>query len=130
MASQFSSDSFAGQLANQTNLGVKVCILPGELSPTYGHTPLKSIVALKAAAEIFNILGDSDKSQQYNVRSPIPSSRSRMLSMSAAERRHFIPATMANRRALFRQVSLHSLIWGQPVVSTTGGLETTFPVLM
>lgn len=47
-ASQFSSDSFNGQLANQTNLAVK------------------SIVALKAASEIFQILGNNEKSQQYN----------------------------------------------------------------
>ncbi|KAF9790927.1 hypothetical protein BJ322DRAFT_417052 [Thelephora terrestris] len=47
MGSQFSSDSFAGQLANQTNLAVK------------------SIIALQAASEIFQILGDSNKSTQY-----------------------------------------------------------------
>lgn len=79
MASQFSSDSFAGQLANQTNLGVKVCILssglPGWCPQTHDRTPSKSIVALKAASEIFQILGDNDKSQQYNVRRPIPRPR-------------------------------------------------------
>ncbi|KAF9782924.1 hypothetical protein BJ322DRAFT_182136 [Thelephora terrestris] len=48
MASQYSADGFNGQLANQTNLAVK------------------SIVALKAASEIFQILGNNDKSQQYN----------------------------------------------------------------
>ncbi|KAF9791272.1 hypothetical protein BJ322DRAFT_439174 [Thelephora terrestris] len=48
MASQFSSDSFAGALPNQTNLAVK------------------SIVALKAASEIFLILGDTNKSQHYD----------------------------------------------------------------
>jgi len=47
MPSQYSSDSFAGQLANQTNLAVK------------------SIIALRAASEIFQILGNNDKSQQY-----------------------------------------------------------------
>jgi len=46
--SQYSSDSFAGPLANQTNLAVK------------------SIVALKAASEIFRILGDDFRSQQYD----------------------------------------------------------------
>ena len=30
----------------------------------------KSIVAIKAASEIFRILGDTAKSQQYNVRRP------------------------------------------------------------
>jgi len=48
MASQYSSDSFAGQLPNQTNLAVK------------------SIVALKAASEIFQILGDTNRSQHYS----------------------------------------------------------------
>jgi len=48
VASQFSADNFNGQLANQTNLAVK------------------SIVALRAASVIFQILGDNDKSQQYN----------------------------------------------------------------
>ena len=53
IASQLSSDSYAGELGNQTNLAVK------------------SIIAIKAASEIFRILGDNDKSQQYDVRSII-----------------------------------------------------------
>ncbi|KAF9782928.1 hypothetical protein BJ322DRAFT_182840 [Thelephora terrestris] len=48
MKSQYSADTFNGQLANQTNLAVK------------------SIVALRAASEIFQILGDNEKSQLYN----------------------------------------------------------------
>jgi len=48
VTNQVSSDSYAGPLANQTNLAVK------------------SIVAIKAASEIFQILGDTDKSQQYS----------------------------------------------------------------
>ncbi|KAF9653386.1 DUF1793-domain-containing protein [Thelephora ganbajun] len=47
-ATQLSSDSYAGELGNQTNLAVK------------------SIVALKAASEIFQILGDNSKSKQYD----------------------------------------------------------------
>ena len=31
MESQFSADNFNGQLANQTNLAVKVCFVPGVL---------------------------------------------------------------------------------------------------
>ena len=44
-------------------------------APAYGYTPLKSIVALKAASEIFRILGNNDKSQQYNVSSLVLRSR-------------------------------------------------------
>ena len=40
---------------------------------------------------------------------------------ATAECRDLIPATMAKRRPIFGQVSLHSFIWGQPIVSTTGG---------
>ena len=32
---------------------------------------------------------------------------------------------MAKPRALFRQDSLHSFLWGQPIVSTARGLEVT-----
>jgi len=53
IADQLSSDSYAGELGNQTNLAVK------------------SIIATKAASEIFRILGDDDKSQQYDMRSLI-----------------------------------------------------------
>lgn len=44
------------------------CILL--VSPAYDVCPIpsKSIVALKAASGIFQILGSNDKSQQYNVR--------------------------------------------------------------
>jgi hypothetical protein len=70
MASQFSSDSFAGALPNQTNLAVKVSFASDRLkTPVYDldPTPPKSIVALKAASEIFLILGDTNRSQHYDV---------------------------------------------------------------
>ena len=48
------------------------CRLSVSISPAYSAcpTPFKSIVALRAASEIFQILGNSDKSQQYGVRYP------------------------------------------------------------
>ena len=49
-ANQFSTDDFAGQLANQTNLAIK------------------GIVGIGAMAEIAKLLGDEDKASNYSVR--------------------------------------------------------------
>jgi len=47
-ANQYSSDAFAGSLANQTNLAIK------------------GIIGIQAAAEIMKLLGDEQKSQNYS----------------------------------------------------------------
>ena len=74
MESQLSTDSRAGKLGNQTNLAVKVRPPFDEQLPSLRSRPFlfQSIVAIKAASEIFRILGDNEKSQNYDVRCPAP----------------------------------------------------------
>ena len=48
-ANQFSTDDFAGQLANQTNLAIK------------------GIIGIKAMSQIASLMGDSAKSSNYSV---------------------------------------------------------------
>ena len=51
-ANQFSTDDFAGSLANQTNLAIK------------------GIVGIKAMSQMASLVGDSAKSSNYSVRPP------------------------------------------------------------
>ena len=122
MTSQYSADYFNGQLANQTNLAVKVCLssmclvgIPSLRCLTYSF---KSIVALRAASEIFQILGDNDKSKQYNVR-PLSSFivETNLIRISVPVYRHLVPGTMAENGALIGPVSLYAFLRKQYIVS-------------
>ena len=122
MESQFSADNFNGQLANQTNLAVKVCLssmcLVGILSLRCLTYSFKSIVALRAASEIFQMLGDNDKSKQYNVR-PLSSFivETNLIRISVPVYRHLVPGTVADDRARIGPNSLHAFLRKQHIVS-------------
>ena len=111
MGSQFSGDSFAGALGYQTDF-------------------FKSIIALKAASEIFRILGDNEKTQQFEVRRLVLPDHRKVVKVPATERCHLVPGTMAGYRTLIGQVSLHPSVWEQPIVSVTGTNPVIFAVLM
>ena len=80
----------------------------------------KSIVALRAASEIFQILGDNDKSQEYNVR--LLSSfivEAHLIRVPAAVYRQLTPGTMAENGARVGPVSLYAFLRKQHFVSVT-----------
>lgn len=114
MGSQFSADSFAGQVANQTNLAVKVSFTIDRLnSLAYSSDPIPSqaIVALKAASEIFLILGDNNRSQHYDVCPIILLHHFDMTDMSVSpECLYLVPGTMAECCTLVGQISLYPLL--------------------
>ena len=135
MGSQYSSDSFAGALGNQTNLAVKVRLsLDEQLGCPFSLRSLshlfKSIIALKAASEIFRILGDDEKTQQFGVRRLVLIYYRKVVKVCGAERCYLVPGAMAGCRALVGQVSLHPFVWEQPIVSVTGTNPVIFAVLM
>ena len=57
-ANQFSTDDFAGQLANQTNLAIK------------------GIIGIKAMSELAALAGDEEKARNYAVRTVLASAMS------------------------------------------------------
>lgn len=65
-ANQYSSDVFAGSLANQTNLAIKVSPIERE-APSNRSNRKQGIIGIQAAAEIMKLLGDEQKSQNYSV---------------------------------------------------------------
>ena len=78
----------------------------------------KSIVALRAASEISRILGNNDKSQQYNVRVLPPFIiEANLIHISAAVYRHLVPGTVADDRARIGPNSLHAFLRKQHIVS-------------
>jgi hypothetical protein len=93
-------------------------------------TSFKSIIALKAASEIFRILGDNEKTQQFGVRRLVLVYHRKVIKVPAAERCHLVPGAMAGCRALVGQVSLYPLVWKQPIVSVAGTNPVVFVVLM
>ena len=135
MVSQPSSDSFAGELGNQTNLAVKVClsldIQPG-LFPNLQHRSnlfSQSIVALKAASEIFRILGNDVKSKNFDVRCLFLLYDRDVVEAAVAEYCHLVPGAMAERRALVGQVSLYPLLRKQSIVSIAQGNAVILTIL-
>jgi len=80
----------------------------------------QSIVAIKAASEIFRILGDNDKSTQYNVRYLVLYRRC-VVNMSTTEFCHLLPGTMAESCALAGQDPLYPFVWGHLIVSVWRG---------
>ena len=97
--------------------------LVGILSLRRLSNPFKSIVALRAASEIFQMLGNNDKSQQYNVRLLSPFIiEANLIYISAAVYRHLIPGAVAENRARIGSISLHAFLWKQHFVSVAFAL--------
>ena len=64
------------------------------------------------------MLGDNDKSQQYNVRILSPFIiEANLIHISAAVYRHFVPGTVAENRARIGPISLHAFLRKQHIVS-------------
>ena len=124
MASQYSADDFAGPLANQTNLAVKVSILLGNLpslrSRTYPPPSLSSRSRLRPRSSRFS--GTTTRANSIMcvaLCSPIEGME--QIVIRIIEGRHLVPPAMAKHRTFVRQVPLHHFLRKQHVVSAAGG---------
>ena len=69
------------------------------------------------------MLGNNDKSQQYNVRLLSPFIiEANLIYISAAVYRHLIPGAVAENRARIGSISLHAFLWKQHFVSVAFAL--------